>query len=39
MLNRTQFRGNFDGPIDFEALVPVKMESFMPLHQPPEAPG
>ena len=39
MLNRTQFRGNFDGPVDFDALVPVTPESFMPLHQPPGSPG
>ena len=32
MLNRTQFRGNFDGPVYFDALVPVTPESFMPLH-------
>ncbi len=38
MLKHTQFRGSFDGPVDFDALVPVMAGAFM-ASQPPAAPG
>lgn len=28
MLKQTQFRGSFDGPVDFDAMLPVKAGSF-----------
>jgi len=39
MLERTQFQGNFDGPLQWSALVAVQPAHLTPSAGPPAAPG